>query len=186
MSNFCRELLIITIIMVYHCAALDCTRRTGSDPENGKNFFHKFPTDLQQRARWVRLTKRDFVPNRYHRLCSKHFVDGEPTTRNPYPTLFSHNNYKKEKSTRRALFPTNTSSADVQTNDTGVSHTGSSTSTTASSVTPRRVKLVRVPGQDIPYVEQEIEIETTQTKPTKCYGERLRKCTCKDYSKDKQ
>lgn len=28
-------------------------------------------------------------------MCSRHFEHGRPTTENPYPTLFSYNNYKE-------------------------------------------------------------------------------------------
>lgn len=33
-------------------------------------------------------------------MCSRHFEDGRPTTENPYPTLFSYNNYKEHLNSR--------------------------------------------------------------------------------------
>lgn len=33
-------------------------------------------------------------------MCSRHLEDGRPTTENPYPTLFSYNNYKEPLNSR--------------------------------------------------------------------------------------
>ena len=60
--------------------------------------FFPFPTAKRApkiRKKWLELLRReDYDPKFNHRLCSLHFVDGRPTLENPYPTLFSYNNYK--------------------------------------------------------------------------------------------
>ena len=47
------------------------------------------------RKKWAELLNRKnkktgepWVPTTESRICSKHFVDGEPTEKNPYPTLY--------------------------------------------------------------------------------------------------
>ena len=57
-----------------------------------------FPTELQDlegRWRWIknvnrldRKTGKLWIPSVNCRICSKHFVDGEPSLSNPNPTLF--------------------------------------------------------------------------------------------------
>ena len=54
-----------------------------------------FPTERRDpvaRRVWINTVNRksggkNWIPNENSRLCSTHFVDGEPTPRNPYPTL---------------------------------------------------------------------------------------------------
>ena len=57
-----------------------------------------FPTaksDRETRARWKALINREdpkkkgklWSPSKYSRVCTKHFVDGEPTPTNPDPTI---------------------------------------------------------------------------------------------------
>lgn len=55
--------------------------------------FFPFPTqkDPYMRQMWVKLIKRENDwdgPKRHHRICSRHFVDGEPSLQNPAPTIF--------------------------------------------------------------------------------------------------
>ncbi|GLH07485.1 THAP domain-containing protein 9 [Gryllus bimaculatus] len=59
--------------MVISCAAYNCTSRQ----EKGSGIsFHGFPRDPELRKRWIIATKRkDFVPSKYTRLCSKHFEE---------------------------------------------------------------------------------------------------------------
>lgn len=54
----------------------------------------KEKTKAEQRRRWVKAINRkdlnsgkNWEPKAHDRICSKHFVDGQPTTNNPYPTL---------------------------------------------------------------------------------------------------
>ncbi|XP_070574391.1 uncharacterized protein [Ptychodera flava] len=56
-----------------------------------------FPTGLKDesgRLRWQRLINRkdgsgkNWKPNRYSRVCSRHFIDGTPTKEHPDPTLY--------------------------------------------------------------------------------------------------
>ncbi|XP_021351115.1 uncharacterized protein LOC110448927 [Mizuhopecten yessoensis] len=54
-----------------------------------------FPTakkDLSSRLIWARVVQRKcgskiWQPKEDSRICSEHFIDGEPTTKNPYPSL---------------------------------------------------------------------------------------------------
>ena len=90
---------------VYHCAAVGCTNNTKKfgQEEKYKSMcgvtFHSFPHKLRQprrRQEWLAQIKRkDLQPNKYSRVCSRHFVGGDgPTQDNPVPTLFQYNNYK--------------------------------------------------------------------------------------------
>ena len=69
-----------------------------------------FPTekkDTEGRRRWIKnINRKDptsgklWKPTYNHRVCSKHFIDGKPTSENPDPTLFMghdlmHLPYKK-------------------------------------------------------------------------------------------
>ncbi|XP_072027733.1 uncharacterized protein [Amphiura filiformis] len=77
----------------------DCTCPTPFD-------LYAFPTsDPIARLEWVSAVggKKEldnWQPNqRYHRVCSKHFVDGLPTDENPHPTL--HLGYKRRPKPKR-------------------------------------------------------------------------------------
>lgn len=91
----------------YYCAAEGCSANTKKIGRYGymENItFHPFPTqkkDPKGRKVWLKLIKRkNYDPPKHHRLCSKHFVDGKPTNENPYPTLFSYNNFKEPINSR--------------------------------------------------------------------------------------
>ena len=60
--------------------------------------FCTFPgqkRDSKSRKKWLSQIMRplDYEPQRSHRVCSLHFIDGKPTKENPFPTLFPRNNY---------------------------------------------------------------------------------------------
>lgn len=87
----------------YHCAAEGCTsddRKRAKYPYMQNVRFYPFPTEKKNsklRGKWLKLLRRDdayFVPTFKQRVCSLHFVDGEPTNEHPYPELFSYNNFK--------------------------------------------------------------------------------------------
>ena len=71
----------------------------------------KFPStqrNLESRKQWIKVIKRttyrntNWKPGQSDMVCSKHFVDGIPTTENPYPSL--NMGYDKlPASTRRKL-----------------------------------------------------------------------------------
>ena len=77
--------------------------------------FHYTPSQQkkkQGRRKWAQLVNRkeadgkNWIPKRYSRVCSKHFVDGHPTTQNPYPTLhLGYNLFSTPKATRKPPTP---------------------------------------------------------------------------------
>ena len=74
---------------IHSCAKLSC--------ECSPAFIlYPFPTeskDKDRKYRWARLIKRQnkngsmWLPNKLSRVCSKHFIDREPTKENPDPIL---------------------------------------------------------------------------------------------------
>ncbi|XP_062602798.1 THAP domain-containing protein 2-like [Saccostrea cucullata] len=78
--------------MPAHCCAYGCKNRQipGSDIK-----FYRIPKDPHLRAKSVSAIKRDdWEPNDHSRICSKHFINGQPS-RDPInpdfvPTIFSH------------------------------------------------------------------------------------------------
>ena len=97
-----------------HCVAVGCT----SDSRKWKNpakypgmigvEFHQFPKENPERRIWYKLLRRGGDADHltferisyYHRVCSLHFVDGKPTTKNPHPTLFAYNSFKQPSTPR--------------------------------------------------------------------------------------
>ncbi|KAK3107488.1 hypothetical protein FSP39_015657 [Pinctada imbricata] len=93
----------------YFCAAERCysdTLKKGKYGYMEDVRFFPFPTKKKNpraRKKWLDLLRRkDYEPSRKHRVCSLHFVDGEPTTENPYPTLFAYNDFKSDKNSRQS------------------------------------------------------------------------------------
>nr|XP_022332717.1 ARL14 effector protein-like isoform X3 [Crassostrea virginica] len=79
----------------YYCAVMGChadTRKIGRYGYMADIKFFAFPTqkkDPENRQIWLDLLgRKDYDPKRWHRVCSRHFVDGRPTRDNPYPTVF--------------------------------------------------------------------------------------------------
>lgn len=96
----------------YNCCVVDCrsdSRKLANlakYPEMAGVTFHSLPsakTDNLRRQEWLRMIKRDnFVPNKYTRVCCKHFEGGQGPTENVRtPTLFPYNDYKKPTKRRR-------------------------------------------------------------------------------------
>jgi len=82
----------------YNCAAANCLSYVQRfEKENIKDInFFSFPHKTRERSKrkiWLKLLRLpvDIPLAKYHRVCSRHFVDGEPTHANPNPTLFEHN-----------------------------------------------------------------------------------------------
>lgn len=78
--------------MPAHCCAYGCKNRQipGVDLK-----FYRIPRDHHLRAKWVSAIKRDdWKPTEHSRICSKHFINGQPSRdpTNPdfVPTVFSH------------------------------------------------------------------------------------------------
>ena len=72
-----------------------------------------FPKDTEKRRQWVQRVSRkekkdgkwiDWESQAYSRICSEHFLDGEPTIENPLPTLHLGHSHSKENTKRRKLF----------------------------------------------------------------------------------
>lgn len=56
------------------CVAFGCSNRVG---DFGLS-FHQFPDDAIRKAQWINAVKRkDFVPSKYSKLCSKHFSEDD-------------------------------------------------------------------------------------------------------------
>jgi hypothetical protein len=95
----------------YFCNADGCnsasrkTKNLAKYPWMKDITLHSFPHATRQkklRATWLDMIKReDFVPNKYSRVCSVHFVGGKgPTEQHPIPTLFQYNNYGLPRKSR--------------------------------------------------------------------------------------
>ena len=48
--------------------------------------FHVMPSDNAKKLEWTKAINRQTLPKRVF-VCSEHFLDGEPTDRNPYPKV---------------------------------------------------------------------------------------------------
>jgi hypothetical protein len=63
----------LEVNMVHSCSVWNCTQRRTRD--SGVGFF-KFPDDKLLKAAWIRGTRRkDYRPNKYSRVCSRHFKE---------------------------------------------------------------------------------------------------------------
>lgn len=88
--------------------------KNGSSPCDCQPPFRLFPfptekKNSERRLQWVKNISRKnpkngtlLMPNKDSRVCSVHFVDGEPTTQNPDPTLhLGHNKKLKSMASKR-------------------------------------------------------------------------------------
>ena len=71
-----------------------------------------FPRTLRnssERCKWVQLLKREttskskWEPCNSDRVCSHHFIDGQPSANNPYPTINMGYENKNDKSKPRRI-----------------------------------------------------------------------------------
>ena len=70
--------------------------------------FFPLPRKLADKRIWWNYLRRGGPNDRltlkglkkWHRVCSRHFVAGEPTPAHPHPTLFVYNNFKVSMSPR--------------------------------------------------------------------------------------
>ncbi|VDI48973.1 Hypothetical predicted protein [Mytilus galloprovincialis] len=99
--------------------------------------FSRFPYLHIKKKRWTDLIRRDnFVPGKFSRLCSRHFVDGEPSVLHPYPELFAYNNYKEvddQRGKSSILKRETTVTPHSHTNDTDVREAPNIKQTTSRS-----------------------------------------------------
>ena len=64
--------------MPVSCCAVNCTNRFA---KGSLVKFFVFPADPERRKRWIVAVSRDkWLPSKYDRLCSAHFVSGRPST----------------------------------------------------------------------------------------------------------
>ena len=52
--------------------------------------WNRFTSDPAKREQWIKLIgkgRENFQPGKWTCVCSNHFIDAEPTTANPNPTL---------------------------------------------------------------------------------------------------
>ncbi|XP_064477680.1 uncharacterized protein LOC135391360 [Ornithodoros turicata] len=88
-----------------HCAVVGCTnnqrkrklllqercdihQRQRHDCMCGVYSLHAFSVAAEKRRQWIiALNRKDFVPSKFSRVCSVHFIDGRPTNINPCPML---------------------------------------------------------------------------------------------------
>ncbi|XP_046557764.1 uncharacterized protein LOC124266955 [Haliotis rubra] len=90
----------------HHCCVPGCTASTRKQQKvhkypwlQGVTFF-SFPNKIRAstlRRRWIKLVRREpaWAPNKYSRICSRHFLPGGDC-----PTLFPYNNFKMPSTLR--------------------------------------------------------------------------------------
>eukprot|EP00105_Crassostrea_gigas_P027917 XP_011449409.1 PREDICTED: THAP domain-containing protein 1-like [Crassostrea gigas] len=83
--------------MPAHCCAYGCKSRQTAG-ENIK--FFRIPKDEHLRAKWISAIKRDdWEPSDHTRICSKHFINGQPcrdpTNPDYVPSVFCHRPIKE-------------------------------------------------------------------------------------------
>ncbi|CAG2201965.1 unnamed protein product [Mytilus edulis] len=81
--------------MQEQCEIHNCNKGTRSCDCSPPFLLIPFPTERKDpagRKKWTAIVNRkqgnnNWQPNSESRICSKHFVDGEPTPSNPFPTI---------------------------------------------------------------------------------------------------
>jgi THAP domain-containing protein 1/3 len=86
------------------CIAFDCKtgyakQDGGSDDNNIKPTLHSFPKDKVVFDKWIKaLSRKDFIPSRNSRVCSKHFLPSD------FVEVSQDSNiYRTKKQTERKL-----------------------------------------------------------------------------------
>lgn len=65
------------------CCAVGCTNRASKS--SNKRFF-RVPADPKRKMKWVvAINRKRWLPNQYSRLCSDHFVSGQPNVDPAHP-----------------------------------------------------------------------------------------------------
>ncbi|XP_076105988.1 uncharacterized protein LOC143074392 [Mytilus galloprovincialis] len=169
----------------YHCAAEGCTsddRKRAKHPYMQNVCFHSFPTEKKnpkQREKWLKLLRRDdayFVPTFKQRVCSLHFVDGEPTSEHPYPELFSYNNFKNMTTPYGTSIPASdtvkklssarsrSSATSMPTEDECVHVTDENVNLSSTIISLDPTCIVRYPPSAI----KEVTVQTAHEKTRQC------------------
>ena len=95
----------------WYCCVKDCSaavaKRTNLEKYPWMLNVGFFPLpcgkNAKLRQKWLNLIRReqDWVPNKYTRICGRHFVGGNgPTAQHILPTLFPHNYWGDSKKPR--------------------------------------------------------------------------------------
>ena len=76
-------------------------KRDSNSKRNPELTFYQIPTDKKLRKMWLHwIGRANFKPNKYHRVCSKHFVGGKKTCLHKTPTVVQKQLLPKGPSTR--------------------------------------------------------------------------------------
>ncbi len=66
--------------MVASCAVYGCTLRRDQRTKLLGIAFYKFPTKASKRQLWIKaINRHNWQPTRWHVVCSRHFVSGNPS-----------------------------------------------------------------------------------------------------------
>lgn len=76
----------------YYCCMPECHNFKGKTGKYGKSVtLHKLPSNISTRRAWIRaISRKNWKPTAYTRVCSDHFEDGIGPcyfTRNKVPTV---------------------------------------------------------------------------------------------------
>jgi len=88
------------------CCIVGCNSRRTSDVR-----MFRIPASNRKRAAWIRaISRRQWLPKKWHRICQRHFVSGEPSD-DPEdidyrPTLFMRGQDENSVLTKRQERPT--------------------------------------------------------------------------------
>lgn len=99
--------------MEEHCSIHDCNKGTTRCKCKPPYKLIKFPTekkDPERRAEWIKLmnrknvkTGKDWVPGSNSRVCSRHFVNGAPSSKFPNPSLNLGDPLKEARSQQASI-----------------------------------------------------------------------------------
>lgn len=82
------------------CTVVGCSVVSGN--KDGYKLF-SFPKDQEDARHWVKnINRAGWEPKKNSRICSKHFIDGQPSDENPFPELEMGHQVKKVKRRRTA------------------------------------------------------------------------------------
>jgi len=67
-------------IMPESCCVIGCTVRRNSESRKAGIRLFRIPLSCRKRAAWIRaICRKHWEPKKWERVCSKHFLSGEPS-----------------------------------------------------------------------------------------------------------